>query len=629
MAPNLLLHSASRKRGSKIEELTFESGVNLIVGPRNSGKTKWLQTVDYLLGDDIDADERTTDDIFTKYDSAAMSLSIGGQQFAIERSWKQAGMMSKVVVNGDALLLKDFRELLMRQLGILIVRYPQGNPLGTRAWPELGWRSLFRHMYRRQRFWSDFADQQFESEQHACLMQFLGVANSLFSPEFGTLAQRHKEVVSLESQREQFLSVLHQVTREVVNSKDLGVAITPDSVDTAVQHLQAEQIRVQSERDQLLERFQHSTPVGNTGAVSQLSNALVAVRSEKEANAEAVQKTEARLREVTDYRRLLDEEWSRMQRAMDAGSVLADLKVTHCPACDQAVSSHGQAFNQCYVCKQSISIPSGSFGTAVRRVQFEVEQLQAELAETDEMLEMLQRDVQKHKDQVAALQDRQSHIEASLQPIRSVVAAVLPPELVIYDMEMGRIQEQVRQLHRVKSSLDYREILSQRIDLLQQSIASMEEPVAAQRRDIDFPELASLMADGMNTYLNRISALKPGVYSQREVNFMFWDRGFRVKVGDGRWDRKLGGTLSLYFLLAYHYALLRLTTRPECHYPGLCLIDFPAELPDIVDEENFLVVPFIELLGRDDMKDSQLIIAGTGFAGLEGVRRLELLHVWK
>ena len=100
-------------------------------------------------------------------------------------------------------------------------------------------------------------------------------------------------------------------------------------------------------------------------------------------------------------------------------------------------------------------------------------------------------------------------------------------------------------------------------------------------------------------------------------------------MGNGTWDRKLGGTLSLYFLLAYHYALLCLTSRPECHYLGLCVIDFPAELPDIVDEENFLVVPFIELLGREDMKASQLIIAGTGFAGLEGVHRLELLQIWK
>jgi hypothetical protein len=101
-------------------------------------------------------------------------------------------------------------------------------------------------------------------------------------------------------------------------------------------------------------------------------------------------------------------------------------------------------------------------------------------------------------------------------------------------------------------------------------------------------------------------------------------------VGDGRWDRKLGGTLSLYFLLAYHYALLRLTAMPECRYPGLCLIDFPAELPDaIVDEENFLVIPFIELLGREDMKGTQLIIAGTGFIGLDGVHRQLLHQVWK
>ena len=507
MAPTLLLRSASRTRGNEIEKLTFAPGVNLIVGPRNSGKTKWLQTIDFLFGHDIDGNERTTDDIFAKYDSAAMTLSIGTEQFTIERLWTRAGMMSKVLVNGDALLLKDFREFLMEKLGIPIIRYPQGNPLGTRTLPELGWRSLFRHIYRRQRFWGDFADQQFESEQHACLMQFLGVAGSLFSPEFGTLAQQQKEVVSMELQKEQFLSVLHQVTREVVNSKDLTVAITPDSVEEAVLRLQIEQTKVQSDREQLLQKLQHATPAGNSGVASELSNALVAVRSEEEANAEALQKTEARMREVADYHRLLSEELSRSQRAFEAGSVLADLKVTHCPSCDQEVSSQSHTFDHCYVCKQSIAGSNGSFRTAGRWVQFELEQLQAELAETEEMLEMLRQDVRKHKDHNAALQERQADIEASLQPIRSAVAAILPPELALYDMELGRIQEQVRQLQRVKSSLDYREVLNQRIDGLQRSIAAMEGPVSAQRRNIDFGELATLMAEGMNTYLNRINAL--------------------------------------------------------------------------------------------------------------------------
>ena len=112
----------------------------------------------------------------------------------------------------------------------------------------------------------------------------------------------------MESQREQFLSVLHQVTREVVNSKDLAVAITPDSVEEAVQRLQAEQTRVQSDREQLLQNLQHATQVGNSGAAAELSHALVAVRAEKEANAETLRKTEARLQEVADYHRLLGEE---------------------------------------------------------------------------------------------------------------------------------------------------------------------------------------------------------------------------------------------------------------------------------------------------------------------------------
>ena len=64
MLEKLLLRSVSRRLGNAIEELSFEAGVNLLVGPRNSGKTKWLQTIDYLLGDEIDANERETDDNF-------------------------------------------------------------------------------------------------------------------------------------------------------------------------------------------------------------------------------------------------------------------------------------------------------------------------------------------------------------------------------------------------------------------------------------------------------------------------------------------------------------------------------------------------------------------------------------
>src|SRR5580704_11116705 len=150
------------RRGADVKEdrLQFRSGVNVLVGDPNTGKTKWMETIDFLLGDSITAEQRETDDIYMKFDSANLTAHIGGDKFEIERKWKEKGALTKVFVNGEALNLEDYHSLLLKQLGISPFHYPQGSPYGPRSWPELGWRSLMRHVYRRQRMWTDLADKQ-------------------------------------------------------------------------------------------------------------------------------------------------------------------------------------------------------------------------------------------------------------------------------------------------------------------------------------------------------------------------------------------------------------------------------------------------------------------------------------
>ena len=90
--------------------------------------------------------------------------------------------------------------------------------------------------------------------------------------------------------------------------------------------------------------------------------------------------------------------------------------------------------------------------------------------------------------------------------------------------------------------------------------------------------------------------------------------------------------MTLYFLLSYQYGLLRLSRESGCNYPGLTVLDMPAELPDVesvADLENFVLVPFLRLLSEPEMKDAQVIVAGSAFTGLEGVRRIELDRVYK
>ena len=210
MPPKTLVIGEVVREGTDVKEerLQFRPGMNVLVGAPNTGKTKWMETIDFLLGDSLSAEQRETDDIFVKFDSARMIALIGGQEFKIERKWKEKGALTKVFVSDTALSLEQFHSFLLEQLGITPFHYPQGNPYGSRSWPELGWRTLVRHIYRRQNMWSDLADRQPPSEQHACLLQFLGAADKVFSSDFESLFEKQKQLTALQAQRDNFMHML-------------------------------------------------------------------------------------------------------------------------------------------------------------------------------------------------------------------------------------------------------------------------------------------------------------------------------------------------------------------------------------------------------------------------------------
>lgn len=616
---------------AKEERLQFHPGVNVLVGDPNTGKTKWMETIDFLLGDIISAEQRETDDIFAKFDSAQISMVIGGEKYQIERKWKEKGTFTKVFVNGDALNLEDYNALILKQIGITPFHYPQGNPYGPRSWPELGWRSIMRHVYRRQRMWGDLADKQPPSEQQACLLQFLGVADKAFSSDFESLVDKQKQLTTLQAQRENFIEMLQEISRELMDAQELTVALTPQSILEAENRLANEEDKLRAERDALLtdlkkETVANSSPIAD--GIDGLTQRLVHMQSEKEATLTALQKVEERKRELDDYRQILTQEVERLNRAVEAGTAFADLKVTHCPACDREVNKSFSGSGECYVCKQPFSSAASS---GVERVQFEAEQLAAEATEMDELLGGLASEIEGTHKRLQALDESIGRTQQLLRPVRLAAAAILPPELAIADMSMGRLQEKRNQLQRMKASLARRETLGQQIKKIQSDIDALAGSVAESTSGVDYQGLGDRLSDGMNTYLNKLNISHENAWVVGNVGFQLEERSFKIRVGKADWQTKLGGTLTLYFLLAYHYALLDLRRFPESNFPGLLLIDFPAELEGttVADKENFVIEPFIELLSQKGMEGCQVIAAGSSFAGLKGAERTKLSHVWK
>jgi len=137
---------------------------------------------------------------------------------------------------------------------------------------------------------------------------------------------------------------------------------------------------------------------------------------------------------------------------------------------------------------------------------------------------------------------------------------------------------------------------------------------------------------GMSNYLYLLEAQGKNLWTQGRINFKLKKRDFDVKVENQKWSTKLDGTLTLYFFLAYHYALMELTKAHGNHYPGLSILDLPPTLEDgstVKDNENFVLEPFVKLLSQPNMENTQVIVTGAAFENLEGANRIEFTQVWK
>jgi DNA repair ATPase RecN len=202
MSKTLFIQQISRIDITGEEEtLVFADGVNIIVGPTNSGKTVWLAMIDYVLGDDSTADKA----FFGKQDVHGVKLAqiysevraiieINNIEYVLERKWKEQGISSKTLVDGKPMDTKEFSKFILDKLEIPISRFVQGNPYSKNSVLDISFRMLLRHIYRQERFWSDLADRQLPLEQYAVLTQFLNLADKIFALDNEKLLEKKKEL---------------------------------------------------------------------------------------------------------------------------------------------------------------------------------------------------------------------------------------------------------------------------------------------------------------------------------------------------------------------------------------------------------------------------------------------------
>lgn len=618
------------------EALLLHSGVNILVGPPNSGKTTWLSMLDYAFGDQ-DSPAKAMGKVASKYKSVRVEILLGEKSVNLERRWGANEVQSLTWLDGVGHNQEEFADEFLKLLNWPLLRFPPGSPYAPKQWSRLSWRILYRHIYRHEYSWNDIAAKQPPAEQAASIMFLLGGGAKLYPPEFERMIELEKELYSTQARRDQFESALQDVTREIVALDSASVALTPSAIEFSRQQLLEGQKELEAARTHLLRAFESATQaeqskeeIAQREVFERASRHLADLRARRQSGQDMIAVLVQRQRELEQHRQLVNEEVEKLQRSKDGQSVLADLRITHCPNCDQPIR-RTVVDDSCMLCLQPMAKHGSEF--AIRgRLDFEELQLKSELQELSELVGKLQGEAESERRRLRHSDLDIRTIEEQLRPVQMRSTPFIPPELGLVERELGRGTERLDQLKRIEVALEQRTSLSSKVDKLNAQVALLNADVQQITAKVEYSKNSDLLADAMNDYLNRLNAGEgPPRWPGGRVGVMLGDRDTRITVNGHDWTKEVGGTYKCFLLAAYNYALLSITGVQGSLYPGFSVIDLPPNMTDnriLSEQENYLAEPFIELLSESRLKDAQLILTGHSYSGLKGIHRIDLTQVY-
>jgi len=560
----------------EVEHHDLDSAATEIIGGRNSGKTTLLRTIDYLFGDTDSAAKALGAEVADRYSALSLDLMLAGTSHQIERRPNDYGYAGKVFIDGEEMRADQFSDWILTELGWPIIKIPKAqNPKYASTTVSLSFRTLLRHIYRREDSWSDFAYKENELHRRAVLRYFLGILDVEADLGEFEAAQADREVLELTARVEEASESASFALQSV--ARRLGLDVTTwDEADNAMVVLREGVESIQEER------LRTTAEIGALdGYNNELTLAYEALSNEIAATAEAVADIQATRRTYEESAGIVRGEVTRLGRANTAIDVFADVPVKACPACGQDVTHKTAEPGCCFLCELPVTEDNRK-----RRVELEIRALSDEEAELVEQIERTDTELAAVTERMRRAQSQRDTVAAEITEQRSALLAPYVVRLEQLSAEQAKHEQAIATLTGLRVVLDNVDALRKKVETARARLTKIEQA------NIEREENAELVAARCDRFANWMNEFLAGLEVEPwrfgPVVLRPEDMEFVVK---GRpWREHLGGETKVSFFLAYHYALLKLSTldAPDVRAPGLAILDNPIQqgVPDAAVTEG-------------------------------------------
>jgi hypothetical protein len=550
------------------DAMNFAAPMTLIRGPRNSSKTTTLKMLDFCLGDGDSATRALGARVAASYLALELTISCHGREHHLNRALsREVGPLGRIVVDGRLELLpRELDDWLLDQLGWPLLMIPLGrDPQRATRLQPLTFRSLLRHIYRREHSWLEFATKEEEYLRRGVISFFLGLAESRYSGEDYRLGEVEREVEALGAAvREAGESAAATLQAFTDQFRLPPVAI--NQLDVLEGQLGLELSQLTRSREQLASEVQ---------SLAGYDPELGSRYEEINAELEKAHRLTAELGETLDgYShavKLLDGEQERLKRLVTSIEAFADLPVRLCPACEQSVDpTRSSDENHCYLCDQEVTLD-----VRQRRAAAEERAIEQERMDLRDVMGRTERELASARLRIADLENSRAEVAAQLNNRRASLLAPFVAQLEAASAAEATIRQQLAAVPVM------RQVLARRTEL-ERELAQAHQRLDLARREyadrhVDTQESARrcvVLANRMNKFLSSMT-VEP--WGMGEISLTPQEMTFYA--GRQTWDQALGAESKVLFFFAYSYALLYLHSDlpGQSPAPGLMILDNPYQ----------------------------------------------------
>lgn len=558
--------------GEKKCDYSFETGLNIIQGYHDTGKTNLIEILRFSLGG---SGKYIDNSIYDYIDYVYCEFILGTKIYTVKRKKSKSGQRIDLIKKSIEKINPDtkWERLRIGDLSNIILNYFEVNGEYFRGRGlkkgKINFPMMFNLIYIPQRNWRGIQQSQQIGNYHDRIATFK------FSLDIEEEKKRElrlkgkmleKEREELGRKREYYVSILNEQFIENVDKIKEEISILEGKIDEINNDIEEYKRKQEDKFNQNIKNYR---------------NELNKLSRDYEKYSEEFQEIDNKIISLLSFKSEIESRFSTLSFDKTAYKKLQAINFTFCPSCRQKISKNLES-STCDLCNQKIELDLSDF-----EIEREIAYLRDTIDEVEYDITLLHKDLNENEERMQRVILKQKELRKLIKNNIEIDSIPLIDNLSnLYNSR----QQSEKKIEHYKAFLklwDYSNTINKEIEIKEKELNILEKKISKLDKELTIEakieKIESVYKNLLNEFSNirKIDNIKLSLKQNNEMFFPI--------INGIIYTKETGGAELTIRIISYYLTLLILFKKGLAKFPPILVIDTPRQQELSIGDYNKLL----------------------------------------